>query len=189
MRKRGIVKETYYKLAEKLGLNPTNAKIQWHMIAAENRKIIDPISPRFFFVGEPIEIVLDKVPKKTVKAPSFPDKKIYRKIPITKKIFVDKIYFVQHKGKEVRLMHFCNIILDKKAKVTSVKLKDVPKIHWVSSKNVKIRLVMPDANEVEGLAEPDISKVKTDNTVQFERLGFCRVDKIKPQIVLYYAHK
>ncbi len=186
LKKRGIVKETYYRIAEKLGLNPTNAKIQWHMIAAENRKIIDPISPRFFFVGEPIEIVLDKVPKKTVKAPSLPNKKIYRKIPITKKIFVDKIDFVQHKGKEVRLMHFCNIILDKKAKVTSIKLKDVPKIHWVSSKNAKINLVMPDANEVEGLAEPDINKVKPNQTVQLERIGFARCDK---KGLFYFAHK
>jgi len=186
LKKRGIAKETYYKIAEKLGLNPTNAKIQWHMIAAENRKIIDPISPRFFFVGEPIEIVLDKVPKKTAKAPLFPNKKIYRKIPITKKIFVDKIDFVQHKGKEIRLMHFCNIILDKKAKVTSVKLKDVPKIHWVSSKNAKINLVMPDANEVEGLAEPGISKVKPNQTVQLERIGFARCDK---KGLFYFAHK
>jgi len=186
LKKRGIAKETYYKIAEKLGLNPTNAKIQWHMIAAENRKIIDPISPRFFFVGEPIEILLDKVPKRTVKAPLLPGKKIYRKIPITKKIFVDKIDFVQYKRKEVRLMHFCNIILDKKAKLTSIKLKDVPKIHWVSSKNVKIRLVMPDAKEIDGLAEPDISKVKPNQTVQFERLGFARCDKTG---LFYFAHK
>ncbi len=83
-------------------------------------------------------------------------------------------------------MHFCNIILDKKAKVTSIKLKDVPKIHWVSSKNVKIRLVMPDAKEVDGLAEPDISKVKPDRTVQFERISFARCDQ---KGLFYFAHK
>ena len=176
LRKRGIVKETYYKLAEKLGLNPTSAKIQWHMIAAENRKLIDSISPRYFFVGEPIEIKLSKVTKKSVKAPLFPGKRKYRNIPVAKKIFVEKIDFTNYRGKEVRLMHFCNIILDKKAKVTSIKLKDVPKIHWVS-KNTKVKLVMPDAIEVEGLAEPDIRKVKPDQTVQFERIGFARCDK------------
>jgi glutamyl-tRNA synthetase len=186
LKKRGIVKETYYKLAEKLGLNPTNAKIQWHMIAAENRKIIDPTSNRYFFVGEPIEIILSKVPKKIVKAPLLPGKKISRKIPVTKKIFVDKIDFVQYKGKEVRLMHFCNITMNKKAKVTSIKLKDVPKIHWVSLKNVEIKVIMPDAKEIDGLTEPDISKVKPDQTVQFERIGFARCDK---KGIFYFAHK
>ena len=186
LRKRGIVKETYYNIAKKLGLNPTGARIQWHMIASENRKIIDSISPRFFFVGEPIEIKLDKVPKKIVKAPRFPGKRKYRKIPVTKKIFVDKLDFVQYKNKEIRLMHFCNILLNKKAKVTSIKLKDVPKIHWTSSKNVKIKIIMPDGKEIEGLAEPEIKKVKPDQTVQFERIGFARCDK--PNL-FYFSHK
>jgi len=186
LRKRGIVKETYYNLAKKLGLNPTNAKIQWHMIAAENRKIIDPISQRYFFVGEPIEIVLDKLVAKNVKAPLLPGKRKYRRIPVTKKIFVDKIDFVQNKGKEVRLMHFCNIILNNKARVTGKALKDVPKIHWVSSKNVKTKVVMPDANEIEGLAEPDIIKVKPNQIVQFERIGFARCEK---KGLYYFSHK
>jgi glutamyl-tRNA synthetase len=186
LRKRGIVKETYYNLAKKLGLNPTSAKIQWHMIAAENRKIIDPISQRYFFVGEPIEITLDKLIAKTVKAPLFPRKRKFRKIPVTKKVFVDKIDFTNYRGKEIRLMHFCNIILNGKAKVTGKALKDIPKIHWVSSKNVKIKVIMPDANEVEGLAEPDISQVKLNQTVQFERIGFARCDK---KGLYYFAHK
>jgi glutamyl-tRNA synthetase len=186
LRKRGIVKETYYNLAKKLGLNPTSAKIQWHMIAAENRKIIDPISQRYFFVGEPVEIALDKLVAKTVKAPLLPGKRKYRRIPVTKKIFVDKIDFVQNNGKEVRLMHFCNIILGNKAKVTGKALKDVPKIHWVSSKNVKTKIVMPDAKEVEGLAEPETSKVKPNQTVQFERIGFARCEK---KGLYYFSHK
>lgn len=186
LRKRGIVKETYYNLAKKLGLNPTSAKIQWHMIAAENRKIIDPISQRYFFVGEPIEISLDKLITKTVKAPLLPRKRKFRKIPVTKKVFVDKIDFTNYRGKEIRLMHFCNIILKDKAKVTGKALKDIPKIHWVSSKNVKIKVIMPDANEVEGLAEPDINDVKPNQTVQFERIGFARCDK---KGLYYFAHK
>ena len=185
LRKRGIVKETYYNIAKKLGLNPNSAKIEWHMIAAENRKLIDPISPRYFFVGEPIEIKLNKVSKKTVKAPLFPRKKKCRSIPVTKKIFVDKLDFTNYRGKEVRLMHFCNIILDRKAKVTSIKLKDVPKIHWVS-KNTKVKLVMPDATEIEGLAEPEVKKVKPNQTVQFERIGFARCDK---KGLFYFSHK
>ena len=82
-------------------------------------------------------------------------------------------------------MHFCNIILDRKAKVTSIKLKDVPKIHWVS-KNTKVKLVMPDATEIEGLAEPEVKKVKPNQTVQFERIGFARCDK---KGLFYFSHK
>jgi glutamyl-tRNA synthetase len=186
LKKRGIVKETYYGIAKKLGLNASHASIQWNMIASENRKIIDSKAKRYFFVGTPIQISLDRLTTKTAKVPYFPGKRTYRKIPVTKKIFVDKIDFTQNRNKEVRLMHFCNVILNKKSKVTSKKLKDVPKIHWVGIKNVKVKLIMPNAKEVEGFSEPEIRKVKPGDLIQFERIGFARCDKPK---VFYFAHK
>jgi len=186
LKKRGIVKETYYEVVKKLGLNPSHAQIQWDMIASENRKIIDSKAKRYFFVGNPVEIKLDRLITKTVKAPFFPGKRTCRKIPVSKKIFVDKIDFTQNRGKEVRLMHFCNVILNRKSKVTSKKLKDVPKIHWIGTKNVKVKLIMPNAKEIRGLVEPEIKKVKPGDTVQFERIGFARCEKPK---LFYFAHK
>ena len=184
--RRGIKPQAIKNMIIEMGVNPQTVHFQWEKLFTENRKIIDPISNRYFFVGEPIEIALDKLPLRTVKAPLFPGKRKYRKIPVTKKVFVDKIDFTNYRGKEVRLMHFCNVILDKKSKVIGKALKDVPKIHWVSSKNVKAKVVMPNGNEVEGLAEPEVEKVKPDQTVQFERIGFARCDK---KGLFYFAHK
>ena len=45
---------------------------------------------------------------------------------------------------------------------------------------------MPNGKEIGGLAEPEIKKVKPDQTVQFERIGFVRCDK--PGL-FYFAHK
>jgi len=154
-----------------MGVNAQTVHFQWEKLYTENRKIIDPISNRYFLVGDPVEITLDKLLVKTVKAPLLPGKRKYRKIPVTKKIFVEKIDFVQNRGKEVRLMHFCNIILDNEAKVMDKALKDVPKIHWVSSKNFKVRVIMPDGKEVDGLAEPGVA-VQQGNRVQRHQL-FC----------------
>lgn len=184
--RRGIKPQAIKNMIIEMGVNPTTVHFQWEKLYTENRKIIDSISNRYFFVGEPIEIVLDKLLLRTVNAPLFPGKRKFRKIPVTKKIFVDKIDFTNYRGKEVRLMHFCNIIMNDKAKVTGRALKDVPKIHWVSSKNVRIKLIMPDGKEVNGLAEPGIAKVKPDQTVQFERIGFARCDK---KGLFYFAHK
>jgi glutamyl-tRNA synthetase len=137
-------------------------------------------------VSEPIAITLDRLVQKKAKAPIFPRKRKYRTIPTSKKIFVEKIDFTQNREKEVRLMHFCNIILNKKSKVTSKKLKDIPKIHWMGTKNVKVRLIMPDGKIIQGLSEPEIKKVKPGDTVQFERIGFARCEKPK---LFYFAHK
>lgn len=186
LKKRGIIKQTYYEIAKNLGLSKTSANIDWNLIAAENRKLIDATSERYFFVAEPVEIQLDRIPKKTIKAPLFPGKRKYRKIPVTKKIFIEKQDFVANHGKEVRLMHFCNIKLEKKAKVTSIANKDIPKIHWIGTKNIKVKLVMPDAREINGLAEPEIKNVKPDQIIQAERIGFFRCDK---KNLFYFAHK
>ena len=126
---------------------------------------------------------------KTVKAPLMPGKRKYRKIPASKKTFVDKIDFVANRGRETRLMHFCNVILNKDSKVTGKGNKNIPKIHWVGSRNVKVKVVMANNEVVNGLAEPEIKKVKEGQIVQFERLGFAKCIKTKPEIIFYYSHR
>jgi len=184
--KRGFKPQAINRLIEEIGPSKADINISIETLETYNRQIIDSESKRFFFVGNPIEILLDKLIVRTVKAPIFPRKRKYRKIPTSKKMFIEKQDFVAYRNKEIRLMHFCNIILNKKSKITSKRVKDIPKIHWVGKRNVKIRIIMPNGKEIEGLAEPEIKKVKPDQTVQFERIGFARCDK--PGL-FYFAHK
>jgi glutamyl-tRNA synthetase len=184
--RRGITPEAIKNMIIEMGVTPQTVHFKWDKLYTENRKIIDKKSKRYFFVSDPIETKLDKLTAKSVKAPSYPGKKIFRKIPTSKKIFVDKLDFIANREKEVRLMHFCNVYLDHSSKVTDKALKDVPKIHWVGDKNVKVKLIMPDGTEVNGLAEPDVKKAKVNDMVQFERVGFARCDG---KNVFYFAHK
>ncbi|MBI4015276.1 MAG: glutamate--tRNA ligase [Candidatus Aenigmarchaeota archaeon] len=188
LKKRGYVKETFFYLAQRVGLRPGSATFDWNIINSENRKHIDKNSNRYFFVAEPIQITLSKIPTRTVSAPLYPGKRKMRKIPVSKKVFVDKIDFIANRGKEVRLMHFANFVLDKEAKYTGKPVKDIPKIHWVPEKAVKAKLVMDTGAVLNGLAEPAVGKIKAGETLQFERIGFCRVDSTKP-LVFYFAHK
>jgi len=184
--KRGFKPEAIKRLIEEIGPSKNDIDVSFQTLETYNRQIIDSLSKRVFFVSQPVQISLDKLTTRSVRAPIFPRKRKYRKIPVTKKIFVEKLDFVGYRNKEVRLMHFCNVILDKNAKVTGKKVKDIPKIHWVSSRNVKIKVMMPNGKMIEGLAEPEIKKVKPNQTVQFERIGFARCDK---PLSFYFAHK
>ncbi|MEM5804774.1 MAG: glutamate--tRNA ligase [Candidatus Aenigmatarchaeota archaeon] len=184
--RRGITPQAIKSMIIEMGVGAATVHFEWEKLYSENRKVIDKTSDRYFFVGEPIEIKLDKVPVKTVKAPVYPGKRKYRSIPTSKKVFVDKTDFVANRGKEVRLMHFANFIMDSKARYTGLPLKDIPKIHWVPEKNMKIKLIMPDGKEVDGLAEPGLKKVKPGQIVQFERIGFARCDAPG---VFYFAHR
>jgi len=184
--KRGFKPQAIKRLIEEIGPSKADINISIETLETYNRQIIDYESQRFFFVGEPIGVTLDRLVTRSAKAPLFPRKRKYRKIPTSKKTFIEKQDFVAHRNKEIRLMHFCNIILNKKSKVTSKRVKDIPKIHWVGKRNVKIKVVMPNGKEIEGLAEPDIKKVKPNQTVQFERIGFARCDKAG---LFYFAHR
>ena len=64
-------------------------------------------------------------------------------------------------------------------------------IQWVPiNDNVNVKIVMDDASVKEGLGESALNDLKVGSIVQFERVGFARLDEIKDdELVFYYAHK
>jgi glutamyl-tRNA synthetase len=183
LKKRGIQPEAVRKYITSLGLTEHETNLDLNILFAENRKIVDARAKRFFLVVEPIEIKLDKVPVKEVYAPLYPQKE-KRRIEVSEKIFVEKSDFEKFRGKEVRLMHFCNIVLEKEARVTSIEKKDLPKLHWVS-KPIEVKLIYPE-HIVNALGEKNIESVNREEIVQFERIGFARCEEPK---VFYFSHK
>ncbi len=184
--RRGFKPEAMKNMIVEFGVSVQTIHFTWEKLYTENRKLIDKISNRYFFVAEPVEIELDKILTKTVKAPLYPGEKKFRRIPVSKRIFIEKSDFEANKGKEARLMHFCNIVVGKKAKVMGTELKDTPKLHWVPEGSIKASIVMPDGEIVSGLMEPAAEKIKPDQIVQFERVGFARCDR---KGLFYFAHK
>ena len=65
-------------------------------------------------------------------------------------------------------------------------------MHWlpVQKDLVKIELLMPDKTTIKGLGEPLIKKIKPGTVIQFERIGFCRLDSKKGNIFkFWFAHR
>jgi glutamyl-tRNA synthetase len=194
LRKRGIQPEAVRKFIIKMGLSLADVKVPAEILYAENRKIIDQKANRYFAVLNPVEISVKKAPKiKNVKIelhPDFPERG-FRNIPVnTQKIFIEKDDFKKFENKKIGLMNLFSVKLKKMAEFESKKIKvKMPKIHWVSEDNVKIKIIMPDGSVKEAVAEPDIKNLKENDLIQLCRIGFCRVDKVNKEIVLYYAHK
>jgi glutamyl-tRNA synthetase len=192
--RRGIRPEAIKNMIVEMGVNPQTVHFEWEKLYTENRKIIDPIANRYFAVLEPVKISVKKAARiKNVKAklhPEFP-KRGSRKIPVNvEKIYIEKEDFEKMKNKEIGLMNLFSVKLKKEAEFISKKIKmESQKMQWVSEPNAKIRIIMPDGVEVGAAAEPDIKKVKEGQILQLVRIGFCRVDKVNKDIVLYYAHK
>jgi len=65
-------------------------------------------------------------------------------------------------------------------------------IQWlpVSKENIKVDIIMNDNTITKGLAEKTIKKIKIGELIQFERFGFCRLDKkTKDKYTFYFTHK
>ncbi|MEM4714013.1 MAG: glutamate--tRNA ligase [Candidatus Nanoarchaeia archaeon] len=197
LRKRGYVPEAFTKWAIEIGISESDKLISaddfYKIFNAINRSIIDPIANRYWFVPEPIKISVNPKPNlKNIDVALHPNKKETRKINIGKNFFISKKDFEEFSNKEVRLMHLCNILLDKKrrAKLTSLENKDIPKIQWLSDDYVKAEIVMPDNSKIKGIAESNVFSLPVGEIIQFERFGFVRLDqKKKDKVIFYFAHK
>lgn len=192
LRRRGFVPEMFQELAQTVGLSKSGGHIDPTVLAAVNRKIIDPIANRFSFVPNSVEIDIKGKPEvKEIEVQIHPDKKETRKIKVDK-IFIGKDDLKSAKGKEIRLLHLFNIKIDKtgkKIEFTSEENKDIPKINWVSNP-IETKILMPDGSWSSGMADPGISKLKVGDIIQFERFGFCRLDKInKDSFEFWFTHK
>ncbi len=210
LRKRGITPEAIHSLMIDVGPKPQDVVLSWENLYAHNRKIIDPIANRYFFVNDPIKVTVKDVPQAfTAKIPLHPDdpKKGYRifdvkpdKGEMTFLVSKDDLNIL--KGKRViRFMELFNVQIEKvrkslvEASFLSESYEEARKlgaqlIHWIPlDEGVPCEVVKPDASVVKGVAEEACRKLEPNKIVQFQRFGFVRVDEVNEKLVTYFAHR
>jgi glutamyl-tRNA synthetase len=65
---------------------------------------------------------------------------------------------------------------------------DVDVVQWVPAEGcVPVRLRTIDGDET-GHAEPGFADHEVGDVVQFERIGFARIDRLDDEAVAYFAH-
>ncbi|MBR9702430.1 hypothetical protein GOV10_00195, partial [Candidatus Woesearchaeota archaeon] len=208
LKRRGIMKDAYYQLVKQIGLSKTQTNLDFGVIAAINRRILDEEANRYFFVEEPVEISVKDWPQElnSVELKLHPHKnRGGRPLKIDGTFFIGKKDFDKvTDGKVVRLIDTANIRYDKEAKsfvFHSLSVDDFKKlakdekngfIHFLpkNEKLVSARVFLPDATYVEGLCEPSITQIKEGTHLQFERVCFARLDAIEKGVyTFWFAHE
>ena len=212
LRKRGITPEAIKKMIIEVGIKPNDVTLSWENLFSYNRKILDTISNRYFFVAQPFELKVSGLPKTfQTKLPLHPEKPEhgFREYIITPEgENKSASFWVSKKDAETmepekifRLMELFNVKIESKtdnsvtAKFASESYEDVRKIkvqliQWIpKGTEFPTQVVMPDASVTEGFAEADCKKLKPDANIQFERFGFVRVNAVSEKLIAYYAHK
>jgi glutamyl-tRNA synthetase len=211
LKRRGIMPEAIRKMIIDVGPKTSDVTLSWENLYAYNRKILDPVAERYFFVDNPVELKVKQIPKAfTAKLHLHPEKpeKGFREYTITPEKDCSAVFWVSKKDMEtaailnmIRLMELFNIKIENisaylaEASFVSESYEQARKakaqlIHWILvGEDMPCQLIMPDATTNEGIAESACRKLKPGNLIQFERFGFVRIEKVDTKLTAYYAHK
>ncbi len=193
LRRRGYQPEAFQKYAMEIGISPADKTVDmgeyFKALNAFNKEIIDPGSHRYFFVADPVLVNIKGAPKKHVRLDLHPETKKGGRVFETNEEF----YLAKEDSKEipqgelVRLMDCLNfkkevhqyIFLSEKYDDFKAQGKKI--IHWLpkSANLVSVELRMPDNTVLNGYGEEAIAELEVGAIVQFERMGFCRLDEIE----------
>lgn len=200
IRRRGIQAEALKKFMIEMGVGLTDVSISMESLYAENRKIVDPIANRYFFVWNPVELEITDFEPTVAKLPLHPTDHArgIREVAVGDKVFVSRDDIEKLEiGSTLRLKDLCNIEITSlsplQAKKSATSLEDLKKmkgkiIHWSPVDGIPVKVCGPDG-DIKGIGENGIA-AELDKIVQFERFGFCRIDAVdKGEVVAYFAHK
>ena len=202
LKRRGFLPEAIRRFVLSLGWTLAEAKPPFESLESFNRKIIDELSMRLFFVRDPIELKIKNTNPVSVNLKNHPSSNLGSRSVHVK----DVVYIARsdaHKlseGSIIRLMELYNV------KITQVELADdrsrlyadmigtdlthnIQKIQWVAyDDKLPYKIITPkklfsndqfDSNSLEiasGYSESFVSNLRLHSSVQFVRYGFCRTD-------------
>lgn len=197
LRRRGFLPEAIREFVLSMGVSKVESQPTWDLLESINRKMLDPISRRFFFVEKPIEIEVDSAPTLEVTLNYHPDKNLGSRVIQTKGRFM--IPGDDAKGLTIgtraRLMEVYNIEVVELGELISARYvgndnaDKVKKLQWVARDDCRpFSVIVPgplllgdeynpeSLRTARGLIESSAESVKLGEIFQLVRFGFCRLD-------------
>ncbi|HKZ62640.1 MAG TPA: glutamate--tRNA ligase family protein, partial [Nitrososphaera sp.] len=207
-KRRGFVPEAIRRFVLSLGFTLAETKPPFETLEAFNRKIIDPMSPRLFFVKNPMEVRVKGARENEVVLKNHPTDASLgtRRVTAGDRLYIAGDDAANLKaGDEIRLMELYNIkVTDIDSRLITAEIsgdeirQSMPKIQWIAKNDIfEYEVLIPKAlyvgeeyntNSLEiarGFVESFVSSLKPDARVQFVRFGFCRIDDSKTAIMTH----
>ncbi len=207
LKRRGITREAFVDLAKQSGMSKQPTNIGFEQLAAINRKILDEEANRYFFVEDPVEIVVEKWPEdlNEIELKLHPhNNRGGRTLKLDGAFVISKEDFeAVESGKVFRLIDTINLQYQEGKFVVHSKSIDEFKqeknkyglIHFLpaNEKLVDVEIFMPDHSLRKGKGEPLLTQLREGAHIQFERVCFARLDERKIQeknkLVFWYSHE
>jgi glutamyl-tRNA synthetase len=208
--KRGITAQAIHNFVLSQGISKVESNVDFGLLEATNRKLLDSTTPRYFFIPKPKKIKVKNAPKieKTIPLHPTNQKLGNRKILSSDEFFIDEDDLNDIEKDEIfRLKDLYNVQLIEKEKTPIAKyhsedlITESKKIQWTTQDYIPITINIPHAlfiddsynpkslETIRGFAESAISKLKSGTIVQFERFGFVRIVQEQGKYIGFFTHK
>lgn len=210
MRRRGISPDAIKNFVLGFGLGKTESNPTIEALLAENKKVLDPVSERYFFVRSPVKLAVKNAPRLKARLRKHPEKDLgEREMDTAGSFFISSSDAdALQPDQRFRLKDLYNVKLIRRTddglegEFAGTEIGPGPKIQWVpqglierpleASVLVPGELVDDDGKVLEdslrtdrGYCEPACAHLKEGQVVQFERYGFCRLDSKKELRFVY----
>ncbi|MFB6135988.1 MAG: glutamate--tRNA ligase, partial [Halobacteriaceae archaeon] len=197
LRRRGIRGGAVVDAMVELGVSTSNVDLSMSSVYAANRERVDDEADRRFLVRDGVEVPVEGVPD-AATPPLHPDdpERGTRDIPVGDSVLLEEGDLPPEGGRVWLkglgcVRHEAGAFEATGDDIDVVRDGGVDVVHWVpAAGSVPTRLRTMEG-DVDGRAEPGIVAYDPDDLVQFERVGFARVDSLPDgddELVAYYAH-
>jgi glutamyl-tRNA synthetase len=209
LKRRGIVPQAIKQFVLQQGFSKVESVVDFSLVESVNRKYLDPLVKRYYYVPSPVQLTIDDAPKKTVKLQLHPDASMGER-----SIHTGSLFFIPRDdarkmkvGDVFRLKGLFNVKVTETgepmtgAYAGEELISETAKIQWVTDDHVPLKVIVPglifindtynpdSLHELNGYAEKAVSSLHDGEIVQFERVGFVRLEKQKTGLVGIFTHK
>ncbi len=188
--RRGISMDALRAFTLSFGLSLADIEVPAETLYAENRQRIDATTVRRSFVADPVRVGVDGYPFElaSVELANHPDRPELgrRTVRAGPDFYLAAKDLAAHPGEEVRLKDLVNVRLPAevpgaggsiRATFTSRPNQRLPRLQWVSAADaLPVEVLSPEGGRSGGIGEAALAAAQPRDILQFERVGFVRVD-------------
>ncbi len=188
--RRGISMEALRSFILSFGLSLADIEVAAETLYSENRKRIDATTPRRAYVHDPVPVDVEGYPFDlgSVPLPNHPDRLELgeRSVRAGPSFYLARKDVLAHLGEEVRLKDLVNIRLPAAvpeapaavhAEFTTRENRKLPRLQWVGRDGaVAVDILGIEGEHTLGFAERAVGEAHPRDILQFERVGFVRID-------------
>lgn len=197
--RRGILPESIRQFTMDVGYSKSEHTFDWSLLFAVNRKLLDPVTRRYYFVPDPVRLSIDNAPIKDTTIPYHPLENLgSRTVRSAGEFYIPASDLAAAApGQVIRLMELFNFQLVFKSADRALGrftdddlVQGSKKVQWVvAGRSLEIEVLEPsELYRDDGTFNPDSLKtrrgfveesfkdLKVGDIVQFPRYGFVRLD-------------